>query len=67
VLSSTITDRLGVVVALVTSTQIYRPHGFLSDLCEICYFMGAYCLNMNVIHYSTLFNMKVVCTTFVCI
>jgi len=64
VLSSTITDRLGVVVALVTSTQIYRPYGFLSNLCEICYFMGVYCLNMNVIHY---FNMKVVCTTFVCI
>ncbi len=37
------------------SSQIYRFHGFIPNLCEISYFMGLYCLNM-----------KVLCTTFVC-
>ncbi len=62
-LSSTIIDRLGVVVAFVTSSQIYRFHGFVSNSCEICYFMVANCLNMNVMHYL---NTKIVCVTFVC-
>ncbi len=45
------------------SSQIYRPHGFVPNPCEICYFMGLYCLNMNVMHDS---NTKVMCTTFMC-
>ncbi len=34
-----------------TSSQIYKLHGFIPNLCEICYFMGVYPLNMNVMHY----------------
>jgi hypothetical protein len=42
------------------SSQIYKLHGFVPNLCEICYFMGSYCLLM---HYL---NMEGVCMTFVC-
>jgi len=47
----------------VYTSQIYRFHGFIPNLCEICYFMGLYCLYMNVMHYL---NMEVVYTTIVC-
>jgi hypothetical protein len=45
------------------SSQIYKLHKFIPNLCEICYFIGSYCLNMNVMHYL---NTKVMCMTFVC-
>ncbi len=44
------------------TSQIYKLDGFVPNLCEICYFMGSYHLNTNVMHYS---NTEVVCTTFV--
>jgi len=46
----------------IPSSQIYRFHRFVSNLCKICYFMGSYHLHMNVMHYL---NMKVMCRTFV--
>jgi len=45
------------------TSQIYMLHGFVPNTCEICYFMGSYCINMNVMH---CLNTKVMCTTFVC-
>jgi hypothetical protein len=47
----------------VPTSQIYKLHGFVLNLCENCYFISSYCLNMNVVHYL---NMKVVCIVFVC-
>jgi hypothetical protein len=43
-------------------SQIYKLHGFIPNLCKIYYFIGSYCLNMNVVHYL---NTKVMCMTFV--
>jgi len=43
------------------TSQIYKLHGFISNLCEIYYFIGAYCLNTNVMDYL---NMKVMCMIF---
>jgi len=45
------------------TSQIYMLRGFVPNPCEICYFMGSYCLNMNVMH---CLNTKVMCRTFVC-
>jgi hypothetical protein len=45
------------------TSQIYRLHGFIPNLCEINYFMGLYNLNMNVMHYL---NAEVMWTTFMC-
>jgi hypothetical protein len=50
-------------IKLLDTSQIYRLHGFISNPCEICYFIGSYCLNMNVMHYL---NMEVMCMIFVC-
>jgi hypothetical protein len=50
-------------LSIFTSSQIYRLHGFVPNLCEICYFIGLYNLNMNVMHYL---NTKVVCMTLMC-
>jgi len=41
------------------ASQIYRLCGFIPNLCVICYFIGSYCLNMNVVHYL---NTEVVAT-----
>ncbi len=46
---------------LSSSQQIYKFHGFISNLCEIFYFIYLYCLNKNVVHYV---NTKIMCTTF---
>jgi hypothetical protein len=45
------------------TSQIYRLYGFVPNPCEIYYFMGLYCLHMNVMHYL---NTQIMCTTFVC-
>jgi hypothetical protein len=45
------------------SSHIYKLHGFVPNLCEIYYFIGSFCLNMNVMHYL---NVTVMCTTFMC-
>ncbi len=50
-------------LTLNKSSQIYRLHGFIPNSCKICYFMGLYCLNTNVMHDS---NMEIMCMTFVC-
>jgi hypothetical protein len=50
------------VLEIITS-QNYRLHGFVTNLCEIYYFRGSYHLHTNVMHYL---NMEVVCLTFVC-
>jgi hypothetical protein len=34
-----------------TTSQIYKLHEFVPNPCEICYFMGSYCLHMNVMNY----------------
>ncbi len=46
-----------------TTSQIYRFHGFISNSCEICYFISLCYLNTNVMHYL---NLKIVCTIFMC-
>jgi hypothetical protein len=51
------------VRAMGATSQIYKLHGFVSNPCEICYFMGSYHLNMNVMHYL---NTKDECTIFMC-
>jgi hypothetical protein len=51
------------VATIDATSQIYKLHGFVPNLCEICYFMGSYRLHINVMHYL---NMEVVCMTFVC-
>ncbi len=43
------------------ASQIYRLHGFIPNPCIICYFIGSYCLNMNVVHYL---DTEVMCTSF---
>ncbi len=43
------------------TSQIYRLHGFIPNLCEINYFMGLYNLNTNVMHDL---NTKVMWMTF---
>jgi len=55
--------KLGKVLFPFLTSQIYMLHGFIPNPCEICYFMGSYCLNMNVMH---CLNTKVMCMTFVC-
>jgi hypothetical protein len=45
---------------ITSSSQIYRLHGLIPNLCEICYFVGLYYLNMNVVHYL---SMEVMCMT----
>jgi hypothetical protein len=42
-------------------SQIYKLHRFV--LFEICYFIGLYYLNTNVMHYL---NTKIMCMTFLC-
>jgi hypothetical protein len=37
------------------TSQIYKLHGFITNPCEICYFIGSYWLNT-----------KVMCTIFMC-
>jgi hypothetical protein len=49
--------------ARIITSQIYRLHGLVPNPCEICYFIGLYYLNMNVVHYL---NSEVVCTIFMC-
>jgi len=48
---------------ITIKSQIYKLHGFVPNPCKIYYFIGSYCLNMNVVHYL---NTKVMCMTFVC-
>jgi hypothetical protein len=48
---------------LLLMSQIYKLYDIVSNLGEICYFIGLYCLNMNVVHYL---NMEVVCMIFMC-
>jgi hypothetical protein len=48
---------------LAKSSQIYKLHGFTPNPCKVCYFIGSYWLNMNVVYYL---NTKVVCMIFVC-
>jgi hypothetical protein len=45
------------------TSQVYRLHEFVSNPCEIYYFMGSYHLHTNVMHYL---NTKFVCMTFMC-
>jgi hypothetical protein len=45
------------------TSQIYKLHGFIPNLCEIYCFMGLCHLHTNVMHYL---NTKIMCTTFVC-
>jgi len=47
------------MLLLTKASQIYKLHGFVPNPCEICYFVGSYWLNTNVVHYL---NMKVECT-----
>jgi hypothetical protein len=51
------------MLLLTKSSKIYKLHGIIPNPCEICYFIGSYWLNMNVVHYL---NTKVMCTIFVC-
>jgi hypothetical protein len=55
--------KLGEVPFPFLISQIYILDGFVPNPCEICYSMGSYCLNMNVMH---CINTKIMCTTFVC-
>ncbi len=45
----------------MATSQIYKLHGFVLDLCEIYYFMGSYWLNMTIMDYL---NMEVMCMIF---
>jgi hypothetical protein len=45
------------------TSQMYKIHGSIPNMCEIYYFMALYNLNMNVMHYL---NMEVLCITFMC-
>ncbi len=47
----------------IITSQIYKLHVVVPYLCEICYLIGLYYLNMNVVHYL---NLEVVCTSFMC-
>jgi len=51
------------LVLMKTTSQIYKFHGFIPNLCEICYFISSYCFNTNIMHY---FKTEVVCMIFVC-
>jgi hypothetical protein len=45
------------------ASQIYRLHGFVPIPCKICYFIGLYYLNTNVMHFL---NTKVMHMIFLC-
>jgi hypothetical protein len=46
---------------LPLTSQTYKLHRFVPNLCKIYYFIGLYCLHTNDMHYL---NTKVTCTTF---
>ncbi len=45
----------------VPTSKFYKFHGFIPNMCKVCYFMGLYCLHANLMHYL---NIEVMCMTF---
>jgi hypothetical protein len=51
------------MLLLTKSSQIYKLHGFIPNMCKIYYFISSYWLNTNVVHYL---NTEDMCTIFMC-